>query len=195
MENDNININSKVFIIGFNKCATTSIHRFFVDQNIESLHWREDNRYLAKAIMENIENSRDPLHSFSSQVYSDFTYVSEDFILEVDQIWIHLQRAYPSALFILNTRQTNDWVNSRLKHSDFANRYMVASKLSLRDVVDRWIEKKENHESAVLDFFSGAPNFFHFNIDRMGFVDFANWCSSRLRIKNVKEWRENITQA
>lgn len=36
----------KIFQIGFNKCGAVSLHKFFLDNGLKSIHW--DNGNLAK---------------------------------------------------------------------------------------------------------------------------------------------------
>ena len=41
----------KIFQIGFNKCATVSLHKFFESNGLKSIHW--DKGRLAKTIYKN----------------------------------------------------------------------------------------------------------------------------------------------
>ena len=65
----------KVFLIGFNKCGTTSLHKFFRDQGLKSAHCWLGKRHLALEAVAHTDvlNVR---RAFSDwQVFSDFTFL------------------------------------------------------------------------------------------------------------------------
>ncbi|MEE2894734.1 MAG: hypothetical protein VX726_03245, partial [Planctomycetota bacterium] len=49
----------RIFVIGFNKCGTTSFHEYFRANGISSVHWRGNT--LALALHENLAAGRPPL--------------------------------------------------------------------------------------------------------------------------------------
>ena len=49
----------RIFVIGFNKCGTTSFHDYFRANDIRSVHWRGNT--LALALHDNLAAGRPPL--------------------------------------------------------------------------------------------------------------------------------------
>ena len=141
----------RIFQIGFNKCGTLSIHKLFDDHcipTITSIHWNRG--YLARDIHDNILNGRAPLVGYESySVYSDM----ECFRTFNEQIsWVSIAKDhfdlldinYPNSKFILNTRNIDNWIASRIKHMcDFSPmRYGYTERL------DRSIPYIEYHKQA-----------------------------------------------
>ena len=46
----------KIFLIGFNKCGTTSFHNYFKANQISSIHWRANT--LALALKSNLKKKK-----------------------------------------------------------------------------------------------------------------------------------------
>jgi len=103
-----------IFQIGFNKCGTTSLHDFFVKNGYLSHHW--DGGNIARTIKENIDSQNIlkgyPENSFFSDMESSS--VSEDIFGQY--YFQKLNECYRSARFILNIRDKNKWIKSRLNH-------------------------------------------------------------------------------
>lgn len=88
----------KVFCVGFNKTGTTSLHQFFVDCGLRSVHetqWPHHSRIKDGATY------FDRAQCFSDGEAANFR---------------QLDKWFPSSLFVLNTRNERDWVRSRVKH-------------------------------------------------------------------------------
>lgn len=113
---------NKIFQIGFNKCGTVSLWNVFHNySNINAIHW--DSGYLAQKIYNNIYSDTNlPLDSYENYIYfgdmecfikdgNDIKYIQiyKDFfdILDIN---------YSNSLFILNTRNIDNWIHSRLNH-------------------------------------------------------------------------------
>lgn len=121
---------NKVFQIGFNKCGTLSIHELFSKHTeLKSLHW--DYGKIAFNIVENIKKNDWLLSGYEHiDVFSDieccinlgdryeFFYAYKYFKL--------LDEQYPNSKFILNTRNINNWISSRLKQK--VGYYIVSNK-------------------------------------------------------------------
>ena len=87
----------KVFVIGGHKNGTFSIHNFFLERGLKSIHgkfWHEK---------ENLIQQND---CFSDH-FAEFGLTHKI---------IELNEKYPEAKFILNYRPLNDYMNSLLKH-------------------------------------------------------------------------------
>ena len=89
--------------------------------------------------------------------------------MEAYKLFPHLAFQYPNALFILNTRDREDWVRSRLEHGK--NLYYVQRSMlhynvaSIHDLADRWRIEWEHHHRQVAEFF--ACNSYRFLVCRI----------------------------
>jgi hypothetical protein len=129
----NKTLNKKIFVIGFNKTGTTSLHNLFIKQNISSIHTTEH-------ICDN--NLIDKYDAFSDGIHYDFqSYYNK----------------YPNSLFILNTRPIKNWLISRYKHA--VNKQFTKSWCwpVSTERTNKWIEDLETHFKNVLDFFNDKP--------------------------------------
>ena len=108
----------KVFVVGFSKTATTTLHKFFAANGCRSVHWSmEDGRFLAGVITTNVQSGRPILASIDGyDVYSELSYAGGSVYLEANCYFKELHAAYPDAYFILNVRDTESWIASRAKH-------------------------------------------------------------------------------
>lgn len=129
----------KIFAIGFNKTATSSIDAVFTQSGLVSLHsvlWRD---------------SRHPLVHWPYQAFSDGP--PDDFT--------RLDRRFPNALFILNTRDLGDWLDSRLEHyrhqRETRGRRDIRSHRPTIEAVSGWIVERDRHHEKVLRYFAQAP--------------------------------------
>ena len=78
--------------------------------------------------------------------------------LEAYKLFPHLASQYPNALFILNTRNREAWIRSRLEHGknlSYAHRSMLHYNVtSIHDLADRWRIEWERHHHQVMAFFA-----------------------------------------
>jgi hypothetical protein len=182
---------NKIFQIGFNKCATTSLEYLFAEHgNIRTVHWDYGN--LARRIFAN-HLSQQPLLSG----YEDVAFFSdmEAFYRKGDKLeWIfipelffkELDQQYPDSKFILNIRNVDDWIASRLRHTTLFDEYghkhedeskrrmyveqhMECFGLSREQVIQKWRDDFESHVSNVVAYFEGRNDLLVFDInhDRM----------------------------
>jgi hypothetical protein len=73
-----------------------------------------------------------------------------------------LDAAYPGSRFVLNTRQVDGWLLSRLNHMNgtyvkFLNLY-YRTELSAAEWVERWRQEFVEHEAAVHDHFQRSQS-------------------------------------
>ena len=191
----------KIFLIGFNKCGTTSFHEFFKANNISSVHWRANT--LAIAIKDNQKSNKKLLDGIDSwTAYTDMICIpgspwqksNSDYqgLIEGCRYFKDLHRDYPDALFILNTRDPMQWLRSRLKHDkgQFAIAYQRAlasegidcrKKLKLR-----WLQDWYNHHAEVMSYFSKqSPNqFLYFHISETPVRKLTRFLKPYFKIKN-----------
>lgn len=96
----------KVFFIGFNKCATTSFHKFFKKQGYRSFHNARKKIKLAPIIKYNIENKLPVLDGIDDgDVYSDLNAISEKECIEAQYYFKELYTNYSDAYFGVTNKE------------------------------------------------------------------------------------------
>ncbi|MEO1004091.1 MAG: hypothetical protein AAFX65_13405 [Cyanobacteria bacterium J06638_7] len=131
--------NSKVFTIGLNKSASTSLHVLYKQLGLSSFHhksWRSGNPAILKRY-----------HCFSD---------GEPKSLE------RLDRMFPGSRYILNVRALKTWTLSRLAHiermSKEKRRYSMGSAWECSEKAVRgWIKHRNKYHLSVLRFFADRP--------------------------------------
>lgn len=164
----------RVFLIGFNKCGTTSFHDFFRANGYSSVHWRANT--LAIRIQENVHAGVRPVLNGLDHwtAYSDMICLpgspwgrsnSDTYpVIEACRYFKQLDESYPNSCFILNTRRLEDWIRSRLRHDGgrFANAYLEALRIkgisNVEQMITYWTQLWQTHHSEVLDYFQDGDN-------------------------------------
>lgn len=152
----------KIFQIGFNRCGTRTIHSYFAASGVRSVHW--DQGRLARRIFTNLADGDDLLAGYAYfDVLTDMEYLDGLVHLEAYKLFPYFAAQYPDAVFILNTRDREDWILSRLRHrnGEYAARYKrylgIASDGSLADA---WRAEWDRHHRRVVEFFAAKPHRF-----------------------------------
>jgi len=161
---------TKIFIVGFNKCGTRALHQFFADNGLKSVHW--DNNALALSMWDQIRKGENPTAKYPTvQVFSDMECVSE-FSMPPIEIFLHFEKLYewyPNAYFVLNTRSIERWVISRIYHLDGYLLECWKHHYGTRDVLEvitRWRKSWMEHHKNVRQFFADKPgSLLEFNLD------------------------------
>lgn len=156
---------SKIFIIGFNKCGTTSLHGFLKSGGLRAVHWRTPGQklHIAEVMFTNLSLHRPILLGLEHfAAFSDMMYLSKSIHLEANTLFREMHHAYPDARFILNTRDKSNWIASRLRHlkGSFLQDCMTCYGLDKDDVVAIWSKQWERHHRDVRDYFKGYPKLF-----------------------------------
>lgn len=130
----------KVFAIGQNKSGTSSLHELFVDLGYKSYHgtqWRDTSQ---TAIFHKFD-------CFSDGVPDDFR---------------KLDRMFPNARFILQVRDLDSWIDSRLEHirrrpaDKPRGLFWSIEESSIRE----WTIRRNAHHIDVLTYFSDRQDDF-----------------------------------
>ncbi len=149
----------KIFQIGFNRCGTRTIYKYFAANRVRSVHW--DNGRLARRIFLNLANGDDLLAGYSSfDVFTDMECLDGTHHFEAYKLFPYFAAQYPDAIFILNTRDREDWIKSRLKHvgGGYAGRYKQYLGIGSDEILtDVWRAEWDRHHRRVMDFFEGKP--------------------------------------
>lgn len=159
----------RIFLIGFNKCGTTSFHDFFRANDISSVHWRGNT--LAITIHRHLLSGHRPLLDGLDQwtAYTDMVCIPSSPwgqsnsdglpVIEACRAFRELQISYPESLFILNTRDPLAWVRSRLQHDQgrFAQAYLNALAslgiINQDQMIQYWLQQWHEHHAEVLGHF------------------------------------------
>lgn len=172
----------KIFFIGKNKTATTSLHIMFKRSGYRSVHCiAKEGGHIGKRMYDNIEAQREILWGMETQdVFSDLLYAKKKLFFDGAEHFKKLYAEYPDAYFVLQTRDTDSWIKSRTKHKkgEFIKRLMtmqrVKTKLEMQDI---WREEKETHEQKVREFFALAKNakFLEYDINKHNIQILMDW--------------------
>ena len=177
----------KIFIIGFNRVATRSLHYFFKNNGLASVHWDSDN--LAKTMLGN-RNEGKPLleggrvvnetvnsagYYADAQVFSDMTYHALD--IDAKDFYVNLHEQYPDSKFILNIRDVEAWIKSRNKHGngmivDILMKYHDCDHAELENI---WRRMWKDTIDEMTRYFDGNPNFLLFDIESQGGKELCNF--------------------
>lgn len=160
----------KIFIIGFNRCGTRTLHHFFKDNGLGAIHWDCDN--LVNTFEKNIKRNKKLLDggrtvkpSVSTEglyskciVFSDMT--RHDDNKDAKDYYKRLDQDYPGSKFILNIRNVDDWIASRKKHCNglIVNKLKKYHNCSLNELENKWKEMFNEHTNQVLEYFKDRPD-------------------------------------
>lgn len=160
-----------IFIIGFNKCATRSFHEFFLKNNYKSIHWDEGK--IATSIVNNYEKTIKVLTGYDKkyQVFSDMIFLDHKLLIEGNAFYRQMDIDYPESLFIYNTRNIDNWIQSRLNHTNgkysFLERYKSVFNIQgTDDVIKQWKETRLNFEDELDKYFRGRKNLIVIDIEK-----------------------------
>jgi hypothetical protein len=149
----------RVFQIGFNKCGTRTVHRFLELNGFAAVHW--DRGRLARRMYRNVANGDSLIKGYEQfDAFSDMEHVTPGFAFEAYKLFPLLAAEFPGALFLLNTRDREDWVRSRFNHRDgaYARHWKaVAGVAGDAELADFWRAEWERHHERVRMFFGARP--------------------------------------
>lgn len=200
----------KIFQIGFNKTATSALFFLFVDSGYKALHsggryWRQRkhpqivNTSPQIVIRRNIKAGVDPLTGLDDfTAFFDMENVSAKRIYEGYRYFKTFHSFHPTAKFILNVRDVDDWLRSRTRHADgqYLTRYMQHLNTDAEGVQQAWRKDFLDHTQAVTDFFADKPGqLLRFDIDRDPISDLVAFCKPDYQL-NPEKWRHvRVTDA
>jgi len=160
----------RIFQIGFNRCATEALHQFMLANGVPSVHWNQG--FVAMRIMANICQLASPTGGYEGTVaFFDMEWVTEKLVVEAFKAFPSLYAAHPDAVFVLNTRSREAWIESRFAHAggDYARAYQAAIGAPTREaLVSYWADDWDRHHFRVRNFFSGRGRLVEFNIETDG---------------------------
>lgn len=143
----------RVFCIGLNKTATTSVHTALTTLGYRSLHWGgpEARRAVRRAMAEGLPllTHVDP----EPEAVSDLEEVTHNFELA--------DRQYAQSRFVLTVRDLEAWLDSRRRHVEHNRRERDAGRYRGRflDVdLDAWAAERRRHHARVQAYFARRPD-------------------------------------
>ncbi len=157
---------TKIVLIGFNRCGTRSFHTMFRQNKIRSAHHLAGK--LGATVMQNLKTGQPTFHKVDAySAYSDFSYFSGNAFYDVNMKFRHITKEHPDYYFILNTRNKDDWINSRLKVVEGGGK-LQKSNQTREEYLEMTSRRWDVHHRRVRKHFSQAPDlrFLEFNIDR-----------------------------
>ena len=174
-----------VFLIGFNKTATRSLDYLFSSNGFPSVHYDEGR--LALRMLENLVNNKKIFDGYDNnfKVYSDMIFINDCIDVQCNKFFRIMDRDYPQSYFIYNKRDTEDWVQSRLRHRE-GGRSFIEMSMNIYNTKDTdevkniWKEEKKNFESELRKYFKGMDRYLEIDIQ----ID--NVCSSISKLLNIK---------
>jgi hypothetical protein len=141
----------KIFCIGLNKTATTSLHQALETLGIRGLHW--GGPATGDRIERALAEGRPLVDDFAGyDAFSDIQVLSDNFEL--------LDRQYPGSKFILTTRDLEGWIESRRSH---VLRNAARNQRGQYDgdflTVDEaaWAKQYHEHHTRVRAYFADRP--------------------------------------
>lgn len=165
----------KVFCIGFNKTGTSSLHSFFKECNLSSVHntdWPDYSK---------LKQGRT---YFWHQCYSDGEQSN----------FINLDKWFPKSLFILNDRNEKDWLYSRIKHVMRFNEEIEPDKILTEpkygkmakefffdeeSAIKKWVYERRIYNKQVRSYFKDKQSFIDIDI-----TSNENWVNDILTFFN-----------
>ena len=151
-----------IFQIGFNKCGTSTLHRYLRANGVKSVHWNEGR--LAQRMFANLANGDKLLTGYECfEAFTDMEYLSRaGTYLEGYKLFPYLAEQYPDAVFILNTRDPRSLDQElvclawRLRRSP----PVALQRHHERGAANLWRAEWDRHHHRVTDYFAGRPHRF-----------------------------------
>lgn len=187
----------KIFQIGFNRCGTKTIHHYLRANGVKSVHW--DHGRLARRIFKNLANGDSLLSGYEHfDAFHDMEFISSSgsCLLEAFKLFPYFAAQYPDAVFILNTRDREAWIRSRLNHNDnYAERQRrCLGAASEAELVDIWRTDWEQHHCRVTQFFADRPTRFFVCKIETDLPDRLNAMLPELRLDKTRYTLQHATQ-
>jgi hypothetical protein len=158
-----------IFNLSFNKCGTSTFHNFLMSNGVRSRSHGSNalERNIAHNMFRNFNIGRNLLHGIDQfEAYGDICYASNTLVLEANQLFPHVFRQYPGHYFFFADRPVEDWIRSRIAHSNFLERHMAYFGIEDRDaMLDLWREQYVSTRSRIIAHFAeNGGNFLLFDL-------------------------------
>lgn len=165
----------RVVQIGYHKCGTRTIQRLFERAGHRVVQYKlrrplRRSRIAAYIFRENLRAGRKVFAGMEDfTLYAGLSYETEDDSFEPIRHFREILRDYPDTILLLNMRDREDWIRSRLRHGhgEFADRVMRQRGIKDPDVLaEAWRMEWDTHIAEVRDFMADRPEqLVEFNLD------------------------------
>lgn len=165
----------RVVIVGFNKCGTRSFAHLFQAAGHRVIHHKVRDRWpvprrIGKIMRDNLAAGRKIFDSVEDYgLYCDLIHNDGRETWDGATAFREILRDYPDTILILNLRDREAWIRSRLRHGhgEFARREMAARGLTRQDdLTARWRAEWDSHIAAVRAFMRDRPaQYVEYNIE------------------------------
>lgn len=190
-------IKPKVFIIGFNKTGTSSLHYYFKRNGYISSHYYSEDTPLVDIIIDNIKNNRKILDNISGDILSDITCnLGKDDKPRFDahDIYKIADLQYPDSLFILNIRPIDNWIKSRKKHGTLLTDGLKYSQFSEKELENWWKHQYNFYIKDVQLYFKNTKKLLVFDIENDSIDKVNNFVYPHYKLKSSLWIQDNITK-
>lgn len=183
---------NKVLQIGFNKCGTVSIYRFFESNGLKPIHW--DMGKLADTIKRNHESNQPLLTGYEHyDCFTDMENVHKNIFIHLTH-FKELDKQYLNSKFILNIRPIDNWINSRIHHPNYLNTHKQITGLDEDGVIELWKTQWRQHLESVQDYFkSRSSDLLIFDIETESYK-LTEFFSKYIEIKSTEFGHYNKTK-
>ncbi len=165
----------KVVQVGFNKCATRSLTDLFAGSGHAAAHHKfkslfRPSRNIALLMRANIKAGRKVFAGFDQHVfYADLMSQTMGETYEAFKDFRRILADYPGTILLLNHRDRENWIRSRLKHGHgtFLQMYMAANGLKTEaDCITFWRRDWDSHLADLRAYMADKPaQLVEFNTD------------------------------
>lgn len=188
----------KVFQIGFNKCGTMSIWRRLEALGFSATHLSTpEGLNLALTMQANLEKGQPILTGLEAyDAFTDIEAQREDRFVEGYKFYPQILEQVPDAWFILNLRDRERWIKSRLDHNDggyAAALLRLAGLPTLEALADQWRQDWDDHIKKVQAAIPAERLLVH-NIETDDPADIDRFLNRRL-VKPLSKVPENFTRS
>lgn len=189
----------RIFVIGFNKTGTKSLHAFFESNGYRSVHNKQKpwhglirQPFIALTMADNLAAGRPVLSGIAGyRAYSDLTYATADRHIEANGFFRQFHAAAPDGYFLFNDRPVEHWIRSRCNHvssrfGSFLENQMRVCGLTREATIAMWRELYASRKAEICDYFAGHPRFLVFNIERDSPRELVRFLEADFRLDHRK---------
>ena len=144
----------KVFQVGFNKCGTTSLADYLKRSGYHHFDHHSEREGNGALIIDQNRILKTPLFQGLEHYdsFTDLEYVSAKSIVEAYKYIKQIYTEYPDAKYILNIRNKDAWIKSRLNHGkgSYLEAYMNYFSMNREEVIAKWETDWDEHIDNVM---------------------------------------------
>jgi hypothetical protein len=165
----------RVVQIGYHKCGTRTFQRLFERAGHRVVQYKlrrplRRSRIAAYIFRENLRAGRKVFAGMEDfTLYAGLSYETENDSFEPIRHFREILRDYPDTILLLNMRDREDWIRSRLRHGhgEFAARVMRQRGIEDPEVLaEAWRREWDTHIAEVREFMADRPEqLVEFNLD------------------------------